>query len=182
MSEGRELGNPQNVAEIDEPNAVEVGEASNAPAKVMSVLQNVPMSSEIVTSGKVEKDDDLIIDEKDCVMTSSEEDLDDLKAFVNEKLQNMTEKCLEQHVGVESLNVEEILGGNVAAVSCPNVGSEGNVGTEEVNQGRTTSVCPGLIQLVMWKKVVVGCLLMNVMKWIELCEKIWVIHVLLRLL
>ena len=41
------------------------------------------------------------------------------------------------------MNVEEILGGNVEAVSGHIVGCEGNV-VSEINQGRTTSVCPGL--------------------------------------
>ena len=50
MPEERESQNPQNV---DEVNNVEVGETSNSPAKVMSVLQNVPMSSEVVMSGEV---------------------------------------------------------------------------------------------------------------------------------
>ena len=51
---------------------------------------------------------------------------------------------MEQLVGDESMNVEEIRCGSVAAVSGPNVVSEGAVGTEEVHQSRTTSVCPGL--------------------------------------
>ena len=111
-------------------------------ANVMSVLQYVPMSSEIVMSGEVQKYHELTAAEKDCVMTSSEEDMDDLVAFVNEKLQFMTEKGLGQLVGDKSVNVE-ILGGNVAAVSGPIVGCEGNV-RPEVDQGRTTSVYQGL--------------------------------------
>ena len=34
----------------------------------------------------MQKDHDLTIAENDCVMTSSEEDMDDLNAFVYEKL------------------------------------------------------------------------------------------------
>ena len=56
----------------------------------------------------------------------------------------MTEKDLEQLVRNGIMNVQEIFCGGVAAVSGPNVGSVGNVRTEEVGQGRTTSVCPGL--------------------------------------
>ena len=56
----------------------------------------------------------------------------------------MTEEGLEQLVGDGSMNVEEILCGSVVAVSGHNVKSVGSVGTEEVDQGRTTSVCPGL--------------------------------------
>ena len=72
------------------------------------------------------------------MITISEEDVDDLIAFVNEKLQFTTENGLEQLVGDESENVEQILGGNVAAVSDHTVGCEGTVGLE-VDQGRTTS-------------------------------------------
>ena len=96
LSEELEFENFQNFAEIGELITVVVGETSNSPAKVMSVLQNAPMSSEIVTSGVAEKDHDLTVAEKDSVLTSSEEDIDDLKEFVNEKLQFMTQKGLEQ--------------------------------------------------------------------------------------
>ena len=76
-------------------------------------------------------------------MISSEEDMDDLNAFVKEKFQLMTEKGLEQLVGDESVNVEETLGRNMAAVICYIKGYGGTVGPE-VDQGRTTSMCPGL--------------------------------------
>ena len=112
LPEEREYENPQNVAGNYEVNTVMVGDMSNSPAKVLSVLQNVQMSREIVTSGVVQQDHDLAVAEKDCVMTSSEEDGDDLIAFVNEKLQLMTEKGLEQFVGDVSMNVEEILCGS----------------------------------------------------------------------
>ena len=124
--------NPQIVGEVVAANNVEVGETSNSPAQVMSVLQNTPVSSEVGMSGEVEKDHELTHAEKDCVMTSNEEDMDDLNVFVNEELQFLTEKGLEQLVGDESVNVEEILSGNVGIVG------------PEVDQGRTTSVCPGL--------------------------------------
>ena len=69
-----------------------VGETSNSPAKIMSVLQNEPMSIEGVMSKVVEKDHDLTVAEMDCVATSSEKDMDDLKSFVSEKLQFITER------------------------------------------------------------------------------------------
>ena len=109
----------------------------------MSVIQNVPVPSEVVMSGEVEKDHELTVAEKDCVMTNSEEDMDDLNAFVNRKLQFMSEKGLEQLDGDESVNIEEILSKNLASVSGHIVDSEGTV-RPEVNQGRTTSVCPAL--------------------------------------
>ena len=143
VPEERESENPQNVEEVVGTSTVEVGETSNSPAKVMSVLQNVPVSSEVGMSGEVEKDHELTVAEKDCVMTSSEEEMDDLSAFVNEKLQFMSEQGLEQLVGDESVILEEILSGNLAAVSSHIVEAEGIAGLE-VDQGRTTSACPGL--------------------------------------
>ena len=136
----RELQNYQNV---DEVNTVEVGETSNPSAKVMSVLQNVPVSSEVVMSEEVQKDHELTVAEIDCVMTRSEEDMDDLNAFLNEKLQYMAVKGLKPPVGDEIAKVQEILSGNVAAVNGHIVGYEGNVGPE-ADQGRTKSVCPGV--------------------------------------
>ena len=50
-------------------------------------------------------------------------------------------------VGDESMNVEEVLSGNLAAVSSHIVESGGSVGLE-VNQGRTASVCPSLTSSV----------------------------------
>ena len=41
----RESENPQNVEDVVGASTVEVGETSNSPAKFMSVLQNVPVSS-----------------------------------------------------------------------------------------------------------------------------------------
>ena len=142
LPEERESENPQNV-EVVATSTVEVGETSNSPAKVMSVLQNVPVSSEVVLSGEVQRDHELTIAENGYVMTSSEEDMDDLNAFVNEKLQFLTEKALEQLVGDRSVIVEEILGRNLASISGHVAGSEGTVGLE-VDERRTTSVCPGL--------------------------------------
>ena len=140
----RESENPQNVEEVVGTSTVEVGETSNSPAKVMSVLQNVPVSIGVVESRIVQEDQELTIAEKDCVLTSSEEDMDDLNAFVDERLQFSSEQGLEQLVGDESGNVEEMLSGNLAAVSSQIVGSGGIVGLE-VDQGRVTSGCPGLI-------------------------------------
>ena len=143
LPEKRESENPQNVEEVFGTSTVEVGETSDSPAKVMSVLQNVPVSSEVVVSGEVQKDQELTIAEKDCVLTSSEEDMVELNAFVLDKLQSMAEKGLEQLDGDESVNVEDILGGNLVSVSGHVMGSEGTFGLE-VGEERTTSVCPGL--------------------------------------
>ena len=97
----RESENPQNVEEVVGTGTIEIGETSNSPAKVMSVLQNVPVSSGGVESGSLQKDHELTIAEKDCVLTSSEEDMEDLNAFVDERLQFLSEQGLEQLVGGE---------------------------------------------------------------------------------
>ena len=138
-----ESENPQNVEEVVGTGTVETGETSNSPAEVMSVLQNVPVSSGDVESGSVQKYPELTIAEKDCVLTSSEEDMDELNAFVDGKLQFLSEQGLEQLVGDESVDVEEVLSGNLAAVSSQIVESGETVGPD-VDQGRVTSVCLGL--------------------------------------
>ena len=143
LPEERESENPQKVEEVVGTSTVEVGETSNAPAKDMSVLQNVRVSSGVLESRSVRKDHEMTIAEKDCVLTSSEEDMDELNAFVDERLQFLSEQGLEHLVGDESVNVEEILSGNSAAVSSQIVESGGTI-RPEVNQGRATSVCPGL--------------------------------------
>ena len=139
----RESENPQNVEEVFETGTVEIGETSNSPAKVMSVLQNVPVSSGGVESGSVQKDHELTIAEKDCVLTSSEEDMYDLNAFVDERLQFLSEQGLEQLVGGEGVIVEEKLDGNLAVVRSQIVQSGGTIGPE-VDQEKAASVCPGL--------------------------------------
>ena len=175
VPEEREAENPQNVEEVVGTSIVEVGETSNSPAKVMSVLQNVPVSSGVAESGSVQKDHDLTIAEKDCVLTSSEEDMDDLKVFVDERLQFLSEQDLEQLVGDESVNVEEMLSGNLAAVSSQIVESGGTVGPE-VDQGRAMSVCPGLTSSADVERVVVRSLHVDVMNWTEFCEMNWVVR------
>ena len=94
VPEERESESPQNVEEVVGTSTVEIGETSNSPAKVMSVLQNVPVSSEVVLSGEVQKDHELTIAEKDCVLTSSDDDVEGLSAFVTERLQ-----CLSKGIG-----------------------------------------------------------------------------------
>ena len=70
VPEERESEDPQNVAEIKEANTVEVGETNLSPAKVMSLFPNVPVSCKVGMSEEVEKDHDLTVAEKNCVLTS----------------------------------------------------------------------------------------------------------------
>ena len=61
--EERESENPQKIEEVVGTSTVNVGETSNSPAKVMSVLQSVPISSEVGMSSEVEKDHGLTVAE-----------------------------------------------------------------------------------------------------------------------
>ena len=85
LPEERESENPQNVAESKEANTVEVGKTNFSPAKVMSAFPDVPVSSKVGISEEVEKDHELTVAEKDCVLTSSDGDVEDLSAFVAKK-------------------------------------------------------------------------------------------------
>ena len=128
LSEERESENPQDVAESIEANTVEVGETNLSPAKVMSVFPNVPVPSKFGMSEEVEKDHELTVAEKDRVLTSSDDDVEGLSAFVAERLQCLSEGSVEKLIGEECMNVEEIL--------C------GGVGVEKDGGGKSQSVCP----------------------------------------
>ena len=122
----RESENPQNVEEVVGANAVKIGETSNSPVKAVSLLQNVPESSEVGMSEEVERDQELTVAEKDCVLTSSDDEVEDLSAFVAERLQSLSEWSVEKFIREECVNVEEIL--------------RGNVGVEEEGGGEKQSV------------------------------------------
>ena len=53
------------------------------------------------------------MEEKKCIITSSDNDVEDLSAFVTERLQCLSEGSVEKFIGNESVNVEEILCGNI---------------------------------------------------------------------
>ena len=116
VPEGRQSENPQNFDKVVGTSTVGVAETSNSPAKVKSVLQTVPVASEVEKSGEVEENRELTVAEKDCVMTSSEEDMEDLSAFVAERLQCLSEGRSEKLIGEECVNVEETLCGGVGIV------------------------------------------------------------------
>ena len=96
----------------------------------MSVFPNVPVSSKVGLSEEVQKDHELTVTEKDCVLTSSDGDVEDLSAFVTEKLQCLSKGSVEKLIVEECKKVEEIL--------------RGNVGVEEGGGDRRQSVCPHL--------------------------------------
>ena len=113
LPEERESDYCQNVAGMDEADTVEIGETSSSPAKVSSSLQVAPMGAESIGAKLRGEDRILIIAEKDCVLTSSHDDMEDLKAFVTERLQCLSEGSVEKLIGDESVTLEEILCGNV---------------------------------------------------------------------
>ena len=106
MLEERESENPPNVAEMDEVNTVEIGEMSTSPARSSTCLQGAPMRAESIAARLADEDRNLTMAEKDCVFTSSYDDLEDLVVFVTEKLQCLSEGSLETLIGDGSKTVE----------------------------------------------------------------------------
>ena len=88
-----------------------VSETLNSPLKVLSILQSSPIGAEIVRAKIGNEDPDLTMAGKDCVLTSSEEKMEGLSAFVLENLQFPNEGGLGKFFEGESLNVEEKLCG-----------------------------------------------------------------------
>ena len=83
LSEGRESENPQNVVERDEVNTVEIGETCASPAKSFCSLEDAPVRVECIGAELGHEDRNLTMAEKDCVLTSSDDDVEDLSAFVD---------------------------------------------------------------------------------------------------
>ena len=124
--EERESENPQNVVERDEANTVEIGETSASPAKSLCGLEDAPVRVECIGADLRHDDRNLTMAEKDCVLTSSDVDVQDLTAFLAEGLQCLSEGSVEKLIGEECMNVEEIL--------C------GDVGVKKVGRGKSQSV------------------------------------------
>ena len=78
-----ESENPQNVVESDEVNTVEIGETSASPAKSLCSLEDSPVRVECIGAELGHGDCNLTMAEKDCVLTSSDDDVEDLSAFVD---------------------------------------------------------------------------------------------------
>ena len=86
------------------------------------------MRAECIGADLGYEDRNLTMAEKDCVLTSSADDVEDLSAYVAERLQCLSEGSVEKLIGEECMNVEEIL--------C------GDVGVEKGVSGKSQSVCP----------------------------------------
>ena len=109
LSEERESESPQKVAELDEVDTVELGETSTFPAKGSSSLQGALMRTMSVGTKLGDEDGNLTMAEKDCVLTSSDDDVEDFSAFVTERLKSLSTESVEKLIGDECVNVEEIL-------------------------------------------------------------------------
>ena len=115
---------------MDEAKTVEIGKMSTSPAKTSSSLQGAPTGAESIGTRLRDSNRKLTMAEKKCVLTSGDADVEDLSAFVTERLQCLIEGSVEKLIGDESVNVEEILHGNFSGEEdggykrqfvCPNV-------------------------------------------------------------
>ena len=140
LLEERESEIPQNVDEMDKANTVEIGETSPSPAKGSSKLQGAPMRAESIGTRLEDEDRDLTMAEKDCILTGSDDDVEDLTAFVTERLQCLSERSVEKLTGDENVKVEEFLcrsvgvgesGGYNRQSVCPNMTMAGNVDADD---------------------------------------------------
>ena len=98
----------QNVAGSKEAKTSEIGETSTSPAKGSSKLQDAAVKAGCIGAKLGDEDRDLTTAENDCVMTSSDENVEDLSAFVTERLQCLSEGGVEELIGDSSVNVEKI--------------------------------------------------------------------------
>ena len=128
--EERELEDPQNVAEMKETMTMQIGETCASSAKDLWSRQEASVEVECVGTGLGHEDRKLTRVEKDCVLTSSDEDVEDLSAFVAERLQCLGEEGGENLIGSESMNVEQIL--------------YGSTGVGEDGRGNRQSVYPNV--------------------------------------
>ena len=107
-----------------------VSETSISPAIASSSLQDAPMRFASIGAKMGKEERDLTRAEKHCVFTISDVDVEDLSSFLTEKLQCLSKGSAAKLIGDESVNVEEIL--------C------GNVGVEEDGGDKRQSVCPNV--------------------------------------
>ena len=125
LPEERESENPQNVVGMCETNTVETGETSTSPANGSSILQDAAMRVESIGAELGDEDRNLTMAEKDCALTSGDDDVEDLSAFVNERLRCSRQGSVEKLMVDETVNLEEIL--------CENVG----VGEDGVDKSQS---------------------------------------------
>ena len=88
-------------------NTTEIGKTSTSPAKGSSNLQDAAVKAGCIGAKLGDEDRDLTTAENDCVLTSSDESVEDLSAFVTERLQCLSEGGVEELIGDSSVNVEK---------------------------------------------------------------------------
>ena len=71
------------MVESREVNTVEIGETSASPAKSLCSLDDAPVRTECLGAELGHEDRNLTMAGKDCVLTSSDDDVEDLIAFVD---------------------------------------------------------------------------------------------------
>ena len=99
-------GSLKKVAERDEVNTDVLGETSTSPAKGSSSLQGAPMRAKRIGAKFGDEDRNLRMAEKDCVLTSRDDDVEDFSAFVTERLQSLSKESVEKLIGDECVNEE----------------------------------------------------------------------------
>ena len=141
LPEEQESKNPHNNDETVRADTVEIGETTLSPAKRSCSLQDAPVRFESSGARKGDEDRDLTLAKKNCVLTSSDDEVEDLSAFVTERLQCLSEVSVKKFIGDGSVNVEETLcgsvgigedGGGKGQSVCPNVTPGGDVGTDVI--------------------------------------------------
>ena len=100
----------------------------------------------------------LTMAEKDCVLTSSDADVEDLSAFVTERLQCSSEGSVEKLIGEGGVDVEEILRRSVG------IGGDGG--------DKRQSVCPHVTIGGMLMLIIEGC--PRTWRVIGFCGRNWV--------
>ena len=119
------------MAEIKEANTIETSETTTSSAKRLSSLEEALVKAECIGAELGNEDRNLTMAEKDYVLTGIDDDVEDLSAFVAERLQCLSKGGVEKLIGEECVNVEEILCGGVG------------IGEEDGGDKRQ-SVCPGV--------------------------------------
>ena len=140
LPEKWESENPQNVAGSREANISGTGETITSPAKCLCSSEEASMRAESIGAELGIEDRNLTMAEKYCVLTSSDDDVEDLSAFVAERLQCLSERSVDRLTGEESVDREEVLCGSVGIKDedggdkrqsvCPGVTIGGEVGVE----------------------------------------------------
>ena len=90
LPEERESENPQNVFERKEAKTIGIGENFTFPAKSSSSLEGAPVRAQCIGTESGYEDLHLTIADKNCVLTNSDDDKEDLSAFVAERLQPLS--------------------------------------------------------------------------------------------